>query len=231
MPAAAAVASVKGVIIMRSNQVVSVIAVIIMTAVVHPAWARQDPAVRREGPVAMSAIGGASLGSGHAGAAAGLTLSVDLSDRVALEGRSVYFDRGPGQSAMDVNASVLVDLLVGRRVVPYVSLGGGLYRAMFDLGNQRFSGMMGQFTAGTHTTGMGGMPTFYAGRVAALAAPTAGRWHMQGFTDPAVSVGGGLRLDLTNRVYVRPDVRAVSVVGGGDTYTIGSFTLSVGYRF
>jgi hypothetical protein len=46
-----------------------------------------------------------------------------------------------------------------------------------------------------------------------------------------VSVGGGLRLDLTNRVYVRPDVRAVSVVGGGDTYTIGSFTLSVGYRF
>jgi hypothetical protein len=99
---------------------------------------------------------------------------------------------------------------------------------MFDLGNQRFSGMMGGFTAGNYTAGMGGMPTFYAGRVAALATPTK---HMQGFTDPAVSVGGGLRLDLTNRVYVRPDVRAVSVIGGGDIYTVGSFTISVGYRF
>jgi hypothetical protein len=54
---------------------------------------------------------------------------------------------------------------------------------------------------------------------------------MQGFTDPAVSVGGGLRLDLTNRVYVRPDIRAVRVISGGDTYTVGSVTLSVGYRF
>lgn len=216
---------------MTSIHVVSVAAVLVMTAASHPAWARQDPASRREGPVAISAIGGASLGSGHTGAAAGLTLSVDLGDRVALEGRSVYFDRGPGQSAMDVNASVLVDLLVGRRVVPYVSVGGGLYRAMFDLGNQRFSGMMGGFTAGTYTAGMGGMPAFYAGRVAALATPIGGRWHMQGFTDPAVSVGGGLRLDLTNRLYVRPDVRAVSVIGDGDTYTVGSVTISVGYRF
>lgn len=216
---------------MKFIHVVSVAAVLVMTAASHPAWARQDPASRREGPVAISAIGGASLGSGHTGAAAGLTFSVDLSDRVALEGRSVYFDRGPGQSAMDVNASVLVDLLTGRRAVPYVSVGGGLYRTMFDLGNQRFSGMMSAFTAGTYTAGMGGMPAFYVGRVAALAAPAGGRWHMQGFTDPAVSVGGGLRLDLTNRLYVRPDVRAVSVIGGGDTYTVGSVTISVGYRF
>jgi hypothetical protein len=90
---------------------------------------------------------------------------------VVLEGRSVYFDRGPGLSAMDVNASIVVDLLTERRVVPYVSLGGGLYLAMFDLGNQRFSGMMGEFPEGAYTAGMGGMPMFYAGRVAALATP------------------------------------------------------------
>jgi hypothetical protein len=72
---------------------------------------------------------------------------------------------------MDVNASIVVDLLTERRVVPYVSLGGGLYLAMFDLGNQRFSGMMGGFPEGAYTAGMGGMPMFYAGRVAALATP------------------------------------------------------------
>ena len=54
---------------------------------------------------------------------------------------------------------------------------------------------------------------------------------MQGFTDPAESVGGGLRLDLTNHLYVRPDVRALTIFGGGDTYSIGSITFSVGYRF
>jgi hypothetical protein len=54
---------------------------------------------------------------------------------------------------------------------------------------------------------------------------------MPGFTDPAVSIGGGLRLDLTNHLYVRPDVRTITIFGGGDTYSIGSLTFSVGYRF
>ncbi len=216
---------------MNSINIVSVSAILVLTAAAQPSWARQDPATQRAGPVAISAVGGASVGSRHTGAAAGLTFSVDLSDRVSLEGRSVYFDRGPGQSAMDVHASVLVDLLADRTVVPYVSVGGGLYRAMFDFGNQRFSGMMGRVSAGDTTAAMGLMPMFYAGRVAALTTPTDGRWHMQGFTDPAVSVGGGVRLDLTNHLYVRPDVRAVTVMGGGDTYTVGSATISVGYRF
>lgn len=231
MPEATTVAKVKGVIIMNSINIVSVSAVLVMTVAAQRTWAGQDPALVREGPVAVSAIGGASVGTRHTGAAAGLTLSVDLSDRVSLEGRSVYFDRGPGQSAMDVNASVLVDLVADRKVVPYVSVGGGVYRAMVDLGNQRFSGMMGGFASGDSTAAVGLMPMFYAGRVSALTAPAGGRWHMQGFTDPAVSVGGGVRLDLTNRIYVRPDVRAVTIIGGGDTYTVGSFTISVGYRF
>jgi hypothetical protein len=54
---------------------------------------------------------------------------------------------------------------------------------------------------------------------------------MPGFTDPAVSVGGGVRLDLTRRLYVRPDVRAVTVFGGGHTDSVGSLTFSLGYRF
>jgi hypothetical protein len=61
---------------------------------------------------------------------------VDVNRRVSLEARSVYFDRGPGQLGMDLNVSVLVDLLTARRSVPYLSIGGGLYRAMFDAGNE-----------------------------------------------------------------------------------------------
>lgn len=216
---------------MNTINIVSISAAIVITAAAQWSWAGQESTPLREGPVSVSVLGGVSSGSGHVGAAAGLTVNVDVSDRVSLEGRSVYFDRGPGQSAMDVNLSVLVDLMTGRRALPYLSVGGGLYRAMFDLGNQRFSGMMGGLSSGDTTAAMGLMPMFYAGRASALTVPAGGRWHMQGFTDPAVSVGGGVRLDLTNRIYVRPDVRAVTIIGGGDTYTVGSGTISVGYRF
>jgi len=157
---------------------------------------------------------------------------VDVNQRVSLEARSVYFDRGPGQSAMDLNVSVLVDLLTARRAVPYLSIGGGLYRAMFDVGNERSFGMMGS-QLGSNDMGVtyGQMPMFYARRMGALNAPGDSFGHMPGFTDPAVSVGGGVRLDLTNHLYVRPDVRAVTIFGGGDTYSVGSITFSVGYRF
>lgn len=216
---------------MTANHIVSACITLALASGVSPAWARQEPAPVRAGPVSITALGGVSLGSGRAGAAAGLTFSVDVSQRVSLEARSVYFDRGPGQSAMDLNLSMLVDLLTARRAVPYLSIGGGLYRAMFD-GNERSFGMMGaQFSSNDIGVTYGQMPMFYARRMGARNAPGDGFGHMPGFTDPAVSVGGGVRLDLTNHLYVRPDVRAVTVFGGGDTYSIGSITVSVGYRF
>ena len=132
---------------MNAHHIVSAFVTLSLATGVSPVWARQDPASVRDGPVSITALGGASLGSGQAGAAAGLTLSVDVHQRVSLEARSVYFDRGPGLSAMDLNVSVLVDLLTARRAVPYVSIGGGLYRAMFDVGNERSFGMMGASSA------------------------------------------------------------------------------------
>jgi hypothetical protein len=226
------VAGGKEVVIMNAHHIVSAFVTLALATGVSPVWARQDPAPVRDGPVSITALGGASLGSGQAGAAAGLTLSVDVNQRVSLEARSVYFYRGPGQSAMDLNVSVLVDLLTARRAVPYLSIGGGLYRAMFDAGNERSFGMMGG-QVGSNDMGVtyGQMPMFYARRMGALNAPGDSFGHMPGFTDPAVSVGGGVRLDLTNHLYVRPDVRALTIFGGGDTYSIGSITFSVGYRF
>lgn len=84
---------------------------------------------------------------------------------------------------------------------------------MFDFGDQRYSGWGG----GTPVDGAvtaSQMPMFYARRFGAMSTPAAGRGHMPGFTNPAVSVGGGVRLDLTHRLYVRPDVRAITVFGG-----------------
>lgn len=257
----------------------SVVAVVFTSWAATFSWAGQGPAAPRERPVSLSLLGGTSAGSGNAGVAAGLGISVDLNERVSLEGRGVYLDRGPAQMALDLNATALVHVLTRRKAVPYVAAGGGIYRAMFDFGNPGAFGMMASGVLpgsqlvplqgsqgwgampgagmmgtwpGSQTFGpgwmMGGfswnntpisgptfagsqMPMFYVRRLGALTVPMDGRMHGPRFTDPALSLGGGVRIDLTDSMYVRPDIRALTIIGGGDTYTIGTATFSFGYRF
>jgi hypothetical protein len=49
-------------------------------------------------------------------------------------------------------------------------------------------------------------------------------------TDGAVTIGGGIRIDLGHGLFVRPDLRAI-VVFGEDTRTLGVLNVGVGYRF
>jgi hypothetical protein len=46
-----------------------------------------------------------------------------------------------------------------------------------------------------------------------------------------VVLGGGVRWDVSARLFVVPEVRALLVTGDGDTLSLGVFTLNVGYRF
>jgi hypothetical protein len=75
------------------------------------------------------------------------------------------------------------------------------------------------------------MPMFYANRLGQMTIPSDGRWMMRSFTDPALTVGGGIRIDVTNRVYVKPDVRALVVFGGGDRLVLTTMVVGLGYRF
>lgn len=79
--------------------------------------------------------------------------------------------------------------------------------------------------------GVGALPVFYARRLGPLAFPAGAAWETVDFTDPALSIGGGLRFHLTERVMVRPDARALVIFGDGETHTLGVFGVSVGYRF
>jgi hypothetical protein len=54
---------------------------------------------------------------------------------------------------------------------------------------------------------------------------------MRSFTDPALSVGGGGGLNMTDRVMLRPDVRALVIFADGDTHTIATFGVHFGCRF
>ncbi len=229
------------------------------------------PAVPAGGGAAVSAVGGLSASSSTSGVTLGGAFTFDFNDRLALEATGTWLDRGAGSDALHLNIGLLVNLLpAGSRAVPYVAVGGGLYRASFDLGNNRFFGTMdSQYPAGTQmvpiqgTTGygmMGGgyygpagmmgswnpgtqgfwpgptftldqMPMFYANRLGPMAVPEGGTWSMRSFTDPAITIGGGLSANLTEHLFVRPDARALVVFGDGDSYTVGLMSFSFGYRF
>ena len=245
---------------------------LVVVSLTSPAGAQTlPPAVPAGGSATLSAVGGLSASSSTNGVTLGGAFTFDFNDRLALEATGTWLDRGPGSDALHLNVGLLLNLLpAGSRAVPYVAVGGGLYRASFDLGNSRFFGMMGsQYPAGTQMVPlqemagygvMGGgyygpagmmgswnpdtqgswpgptftldqMPMFYANRLGAMTVPENRMWGMRSFTDPAITIGGGLNANLTERLFLRPDARALVVFGNGDSYTIGLLSFSFGYRF
>ena len=152
-------------------------------------------------------------------------------------------------------------LPAGEPLVPYATVGGAVYHVSFDLANPRFLGPLGmQFGPGTTVCpapgsgfgfgpgpgfgagmgacpataagywGVGALPDFYARRLGALTVP-AGGWGTRTFTDPAVMLGGGLRFNVSDRLMIRPDARALIVIADARTHALGVFTLHVAYRF
>lgn len=198
--------------------------------------------------VVVGALGGLSVGSSDAGPALGATLTIDLGHRLGLEGRGVFFGNAHGNEGFELSGALLVDLVeASRRTVPYIAVGGGLYHARLDLDDRRvFGGMTSEFPAGTwlvpqaggfgmmgggSTVAVGHMSSFYANRLGAMQVPANGMWGMRRFTDPAMSLGGGLRLDVGEHLSLRPDLRVHLVMRNGDTTTVGTFSLGFGYRF
>jgi hypothetical protein len=79
--------------------------------------------------------------------------------------------------------------------------------------------------------GVGALPVFYARRLGALDFPRGGQWGTRDFTDPALTIGGGVRINAGDHLLVRPDARALVAFGGGHAHTTGVFVVQVGYRF
>lgn len=204
-------------------------------------------------PVSIAVSGGVSAASRGNGVAAGLQLTFDLTDRLVLEAEGAHVSRGAGTGGMSGTVSLLVNLLPGgARTMPYVTLGGGFYRASFNLDHERFFGRLsGEYPGGTQMIPigrMGGfglmqgpyngpamwtgqMPAFYTNRLGRMTVPGNGHWGMRSFVDPAMSIGAGVRIDVSPRFSVRPDARALVVIANGTSHTVGVMTIGFGYRF
>ena len=246
---------------MSSHAIPATVIAVVAALVGPPATFAQSEAASDPRPVSVVLDGGIATGSPGAGPAIGGRLTFDLSERVAIEGAGSWAGRGSGADAASLMASLLVNLTrADRKAVPYAAIGGGFYRAMFDMGDSRFFGMMGSEYAGTQVVPIAGMhgvammqryagrgmwtepwsgptwdvsqmPMFYLQRMGSMQVPADGRWGRRRFSDPAISVGGGMRMDITERVYFRPELRALVLVADGRSSTSGLFTVGIGYRF
>ena len=211
-------------------------------------------------PTTVSVVTGVSVGSDEVGALAGGTLSAGIKPWLSLEGSAGFADRGPGVSGIYALVSAVFNVLpASSRVVPFASIGGGIYHADFDMGNrdlfaqlgEPFDSMSMEFGEAYSTwlrmfiTGATGMtadvfvqmprprqiPRFYADRMASRMTSNTGPWRRQSFTDPATSLGGGAVIRLSDKVVLRPDARAIVVFNEGDANVVGLFNLGVGFRF
>jgi hypothetical protein len=222
-----------------------------------PALAQSDTAPGN----AIALAAGAGSTASRTGVAIGGSFLVDIGDRYGLEIQGTYLDRGPAADAFSAIGSFVVNLVSAeRRVVPYAAGGGGVHRATFDLGDPRFFGPVGsQLPAGTvvcpapgRGAGMGPgagfgsddctvpaagywgvnqMERFYARQLGPMMVPLNARWEERTFVDPAISLGGGVRFNVSERIMIRPDVRAQLLFDDGDAHAVGVFVVNAGYRF
>lgn len=204
--------------------------------------------------------GGLSTGMMTTGPAIGAGASFAAGSRVTFEGRGLWMQRGGGASGLEATGTVLVTVYRGRTVSPYVGIGGGLYSARFDLDSARMfgtaalpfgpgaammpvqrtgTGMMAGGMSGTTWVGadsgqaydMPRLPMFYAQRIGPLQVPVSGGWGSRTFTDPAMTLALGMRVDLSDRLYVRPDLRAVVPFNNGNSFAVYTATMGFGVRF
>lgn len=231
----------------------------VMSLVAASAASAQSPAATpQESTTTLSATAGLSAASSTA-ATAGAALTYDISRRLTVEASGGYLGGNMGSRASTLSAGLLIDLTGPGKTVPYLTVGGGLYRASFDMDNrnmfgglagmaqgmqlvplpdgmgfgmmQGFSGSMWQGTWTGPTAVPAGMPQFYSMRLGTMMASSDGRLGMRSFTDPMVNAGVGVTVRVSDRLTLRPDVRSLLVFGGGDTYTVIVLSIGLGYRF
>ena len=78
---------------------------------------------------------GSSSSQSVTDAAAGFTVGWELTPHFAVEGRGLWLDAGPGADAFTALLGARLPILPGRRIVPFVSGGAGVYRATSDQGS------------------------------------------------------------------------------------------------
>lgn len=169
--------------------------------------AAQDPASGDwQHGTTVTAFGGGSNALSDFDIAAGLALGWEVTPRVTIEGRGMWFNGSTGSSAFAAVLGPRFPLRPAHRLNPFVSAGVGMFRASF-------------------TSGATEIPEFYR-RQMDPDGPQIGT-----FDDFMYTFGGGLDLFLNNHFALRPEWSLMLVTDGSETRGVQVYGVTLAYHF
>lgn len=160
----------------------------------------------RQGTTLAGFIGAASP-SGSTDAAWGASIGWEVTPRFGIDARGTWLGANRDASAFAAAIGAHLALDSERPMVPFVSAGAGLYRAMFEAPLSR-------------------VPAFYRRRIVAgsdLVSRT--------FDDFAVVFGGGAEVFLSRHVALRPELTVLLVTTRSDVRAVPVYGIHLGYHF
>ena len=89
----------------------------------------------------VGVVGGGAAATSTAGPLLGGSVVYDITTWSAVEGQAAWLRRGTAAEAFALTGSVLVRVARIRTAAPYVLIGGGMYRAVFDGVDPRLVGI------------------------------------------------------------------------------------------
>lgn len=155
----------------------------------------------------LGLFAGAATDGSRVGAVGGGTAGWEVAPQLSVEGTVSWFSRGHRTGSFSADFTALFALVPPRRTMPYVKAGVGLYHTWLDSAESP-------------------IPDFYSRRLEDRVLGTT-----ETFTDPAIVVGTGVRLWLSERWVLRPELDAKAVVNGSRAYWMTSAAVRLAYSF
>ena len=216
------------------------------------AFAQAPTATEWHRGTALALFGGIAVPNEDARGAAGGSILLEFTPRVAIEAAGLWM--GAGRHEDDVFGSVALrySFAGDRPAIPYLTAGAGLYRATFNMqqatqsmaartGMPWNNGMPWGTGAGWHT-GMpwsgvspwhdamsATLPDFYQRRM--TLGPNGALNARQTFDDFAMKFGGGAEIFAGRHVSFRPEVQVIVVTARHDTHVVPMFGVHLTYHF
>lgn len=175
-------------------------------AIAAPVRAEQAPDAHAWGRgTTLTAFAGAAVDAVRTRPIIGGAIGWEMTPRLALEGGGLWVDQAGGD-AFAASLTLQAELWPGRRTVPFVQAGVGLYRTAIDRDAQD-------------------IPNFYRRRLGP-GAPTATRT----FTDPSLVFGGGVNLFLSRNLALRPDAEVMVVMRDSRSRFVTALRMNIVYH-
>jgi hypothetical protein len=156
----------------------------------------------------LAAVAGLSFADGEAGPMIGVASKWALAPGVAIEGKASWFDRNRGAEFFAATINVVVTLAEAGPAHAFAKGGLGVLTADLDVSRHA-------------------PPAFYGRRINA---PGPGQDRF-GFTDPAVAFGGGISVQLSRHLSLRPEVEALLAWRGGRSFVTANAAVQLAFHF